>query len=189
MVERLRMVFEVFEGMYRLIDKYLAPWLVPTLARLVFVLVLLMYFWGSAYTKLGDGLFGFINLSVGAYAQMFPRVMESVGYDASQLNIMYKLVALAGTWAEFILPLLLLVGLMTRLAAVGMIGFTFVQSFVDITGHGLSETTIGGWLDRASGSLIYDQRAFWVFLFIVMILRGAGPISIDRIFARSNDMV
>ncbi len=184
MIDRIHPVLEIFEGMYDLIDRYLAPWLVPTLARLVFVLVLLMYFWGSAYTKLGDGFFGFINLSLGAYAQMFPRAMESVGYDPSSLNFLYKLIALFGTWAEFILPLLLLVGFLTRPAALGMIGFVLVQSFVDIAGHGASETTIGGWLDRASGSLIYDQRAFWVFLFLVLFLRGPGPLSVDRFFAK-----
>jgi putative oxidoreductase len=28
--------------------------------------------------------------------------------------------------------------------------------------------------------LILDQRAFWMLLFLVLILKGAGPISADR---------
>ena len=46
--------------------------LVPLLARAVFAAVLLVYFWGSALTKLGDGPAGLFNPSAGAYAQIFP---------------------------------------------------------------------------------------------------------------------
>lgn len=49
-----------------------ADWLLPTLARLVFAATLLMYFWVSALTKLGPGLWGVFTPSVGAYVQMFP---------------------------------------------------------------------------------------------------------------------
>ena len=35
--------------------------------------------------------------------------------------------------------------------------------------------------DGASGSLIMDQRTFWVFLFVVLIIKGAGALSLDRI--------
>ena len=37
-----------------------APGVLPTLSRLVFAGVLLFYFWSSALTKLGPGLFGFL---------------------------------------------------------------------------------------------------------------------------------
>ncbi len=43
--------------------------------------------------------------------------MEAVGYDVSQLGIFHWLVVTAGTLAEFILPLLIVIGLLTRLAA------------------------------------------------------------------------
>ena len=75
----------------------------------MFAGVLLAYFWGSAYTKLGEGLFGFLSLSIGAYAQIFPLAMERVGYDPSALSFFHTLVAIAGTWSEFILPLLIVV--------------------------------------------------------------------------------
>ncbi|MEM6636698.1 MAG: hypothetical protein AAF667_12490 [Pseudomonadota bacterium] len=156
-----------------------AGWLMPTFARLVFAGVLLFYFWNSAVTKLGDGLFGIFAPSTGAYAQIFPKKAEAVLYDPSQFSIVEKLIILAGTWAEFILPLLIVIGLATRLASIGMIGFVIVQSLTDIRGHGADETTIGSWFDRISDAPIMDQRAFWLFLLILLVLRGAGPISVD----------
>ena len=91
----------------------------------------------------------------------------------------------AGTIAEFVLPLLILVGLLTRLASIGMIGFVVVQSYVDVFGHGLTGKDVGTWFDASSGSLIFDQRAFWIFLFLVLILRGPGPVSVDRYLSRA----
>ena len=153
-----------------------AEFLVPTLARLTFIAVLLIYFWNSAMTKLGDGIFGFLSPSVAAYVQMFPKQMEAISYDVSLLGVFYWLVALAGTWAEFILPFLLLIGLLTRLAAFGMIGFVVVQTIVDVNGHGV---VLGNLFDNAP--TLIDQRTMWIFLFLVIILKGAGPISADRL--------
>ncbi|MFD1194039.1 DoxX family protein [Seohaeicola saemankumensis] len=163
-----------------------ADWLLPTLARLVFAGVLLAYFWASGLTKLGDGLPGLFTPSLGAYAQIFPRAMEAVGYDISQFGLWYKLVVLAGTWAEFILPLLIVLGLMTRLAALGMIGFIIVQTLTDLIGHGAlaHPETLGAWFDRAPDSPIMDQRALWVLLLMVLVARGAGALSLDRLLAR-----
>jgi len=162
------------------LDSVASAWLVPTLARLVFAGVLLTYFWASAATKLGDGLFGILFLDFGAYAQMFPKQFEAVGYDPSALGLGYKLLAVAATWGEFILPLMIVVGLLTRLAALGMIVFVVVQSVTDIVGHNADAATIGAWFDRASGSLIADQRALWLFLLMVLVIRGGGPLSLDR---------
>ena len=134
--------------------------------------------------KVGDGILGIVKPSLGAYAQIFPRQMEAVGFDVSQLGTFHWAVVTAGTLAEFLLPLLILIGLFTRLAALGMIGFTVVQSLTDIFGHGADEATIGGWFDRASDALIFDQRAFWVLLLLILVIRGAGPLSVDRLLAR-----
>ena len=158
----------------------------PTLARFVFVAVLFSYFWSSAKTKLGDGFLGIFKPSDGAYIQIFPKAVEAAGYDTSQLNAFHWLVALAGTWAEFILPVLILLGLFTRLASLGMIGFVAVQSIVDITGHGVAGKDIGGWFDKASDALIMDQRTLWVFVLIVLVVKGAGPLSLDRVLNRAD---
>ena len=151
--------------------------ILPTLARLIFAAVLAGYFWASALTKF-DG-FPFA-LSTGAFAQIYPKQFEAVGYDASQLGLIPYLVTLAGVYAEIILPLLIVLGLLTRLAALGMIGFVVVQSLTDIWGHMAGPDTIGAWFDRAPDALILDQRALWVLLLTILVVKGAGPLSADR---------
>ncbi len=160
-----------------------AGWLLPTLARIVFAGTLLVYYWNSGLTKWGTGPF---SPDMGAYIQILPRAFEAAGFDPSALGPLATPVVLAGTWAEFILPALLLLGLLTRLAALGMIGFVAVQTWVDIVGHGVSGDTLGAWFDATATSDIADQRAFWVFLLVVLVLRGAGPVSVDAWLARQR---
>lgn len=161
-------------------------WFLPTLARFLFAAVLFMYFWNSGLTKLGDGLFGIFSPSVGAYAQIWPKVLESVSYDSSQLSFFHWAVVFAGTVTEFVLPVLIVIGLATRIASLSMIGFIVVQSLTDIYGHGADAKTIGAWFDRISDAHIMDQRAFWVFLLLLLVIKGAGPLSLDRILASRN---
>ena len=151
-----------------------STWLLPTLARIVFAAVLLGYFWASALTKFA----GPFTPSTGAYGQIFPRAFEAVGFDESQLGLWHWAVALAGGYAEFILPALIVLGLFTRLAALGMAAFVVVQSLTGIFGHGVSP---GTGFERASDAVILDQRALWMLLLAVSISKGAGPISADRI--------
>ncbi|MCV2868199.1 DoxX family membrane protein [Defluviimonas sp. WL0002] len=163
-----------------------APGVLPTLARLGFAGVLLVYFWNSARTKVGDGIFGILFPRDGAYIQIFPKAVEAVGYDVSQLGVFHYLVVLAGTLAELTLPALILVGLFTRLAALGMMGFVVVQSLTDVYGHGIGGSDLGSWFDRASDALILDQRALWMVLLSILVFLGAGPLSLDRLFARAR---
>lgn len=169
------------------IDYATDGWLVPTLARIFFAGVLLVYFWASAVTKLGDGPLGFIYPSDGAYIQIFPKYIESIGYDFSQLTTYHYVVVLAGMWAEFLLPLFIVIGLFTRLAAFGMIIFVIVQSLTDIFGHGADAATIGMWFDRIEDSKIVDQRSLWILLFLTLVIKGGGPFSIDRFLFRSDE--
>ncbi|MES2145702.1 MAG: DoxX family protein, partial [Pseudomonadota bacterium] len=122
-------IFRIYDQMVAVSGRQ-ADWLLPSLARLVFAGVLAGYFWASALTKL-DGPF---LPSAGAYGQIFPRAFEAVGFDPGQLGLWHGLVVLAGAWSEFLLPALILIGLFTRLAALGMIGFVLVQSLTDIVG-------------------------------------------------------
>lgn len=171
-------------SLYNSVANKVSGWdgLLSTLARLIFAGTLLMYFWVSGLTKLGDGILGLFQPSVGAYAQVFPKAMEAVTYDISQLSMFHWAVVVAGTWAEFILPALIVLGLLTRLSALGMIGFIVVQSLTDLIGHGGLEhkETFGAWFDRFPDSVIMDQRAFWIFLLLVLVIKGAGPLSLDR---------
>ena len=158
--------------------------LLPLLARGVFATSLLIYFWTAGVTKLGPGLFGFLSPAAGAYIQILPRAMELVNYDPDQLNTWHHIVVLVGTWAEFILPALIVLGLVTRFAALGMIGFITFQSLTDLYGHGgiTQPATLGAWFDKLPDGLILDQRAFWIFTLLVLVLKGGGILSLDRIF-------
>jgi putative oxidoreductase len=154
-------------------------WFLPTLARLVFAAVLAAYFFNSGRTKLGDGFSGLWTPSAGAYVQILPKTFEAAGYDASALGLFHHAVVLGGTFAEFLLPFLILLGLFTRIAAFGMIGFVLLQSLTDIYGHGQMDA-LGRWFDRLPDSAILDQRALWVLLLATLVVKGAGPISLDR---------
>ena len=157
-------------------------WILPTVSRFIFAAVLAVYFWVSGLTKVGDGILGIFQPSLGAYAQIFPRVMEQVGYDVDALSLYHWAVVTAGTVAEFILPALIILGLLTRLSAIGMIGFIVVQSLTDLIGHNKWDDSLvlGAWFDAPSNSLIMDQRSLWVFLLLVLVIKGAGPLSLDR---------
>ena len=159
--------------------------ILPTLARFVFAATLMFYFWNSGLTKFDGTPF---SPGVGGYAQVFPKAMEAVGYDISQMSIFHWAVVVAGTLAEFILPLLIVIGLFTRLAAFGMIGFVIVQSLTDLYGHGgIAHTeTLGAWFDGLPTGTILDQRAFWMVVLVTLVLKGARPLSLDRLLSRNR---
>ncbi len=163
-----------------------APFILPSLARFTFAATLLVYYFLSGTLKIGDGFTGLFVPASGAYFQIFPKAIEAVGYDVTQLGVFHYLVVLAGTWAEFILPILIVIGLFTRLAALGMIGFVTMQTLTDLYGHGGIEhaKTLGAWFDRFPDGVILDQRLFWMFVLITLVMKGGGPLSVDRILSR-----
>ena len=143
------------------------------IVRLVFASVLVPFLLNSFQTKV-DGF----GLAIGAYVQILPTYMESIGYDPSQVPAALKLPVLAGTLAELTLPLLILLGLGTRLAAFGMIGFLVVMSLTDIYGHGIDAATIGAMFDTDPYGLIADQRLLWGVLMAVLMATGGGRVSL-----------
>ena len=168
------------------IERALDGWFAGTAARFAFAAVLFGYYWSSALTKIGEGFSGVFTIADGAYVQILPAQMEAAGYDSSQIaTIPWGLIVAAGTYAEFLLPLLIVAGLFTRLAALGMIGFVIVQSWVDIAFHGADATTVGALFDRVPGSAIADQRALWILLLMLLVAKGAGPLSLDAYLKRA----
>ena len=175
-----RLYHQVFGTVERATD----GWLTGLLARLVFAAVLFTYFINSAFTKVGAGISGFFQVQDGAYFQILPTVMETYGYDTSGLPFFYDLIVYAGTYSEFLLPVLIVAGLFARAAALGMIGFIAVQSFVDINFHNADAKTIGALFDRMPDSVIADQRLLWVFVLVVIAVKGAGYVSLDALLSR-----
>lgn len=162
--------------------------LLPLLARFAFGAVLLVYFLKSAGTKIGDGFLGLFQPAPGAYFQIFPRAIEAAGYSPDALSLWHYLVVLAGTWAEILLPVFIIAGLFTRLSAIGMIGFIIVQSLTDLYGHRLIDepASVGAWFDAAPGSLLMDQRLLWIMLLLILVFKGAGPLSLDWLLSRAR---
>lgn len=180
-------MLNLYDDLARALDRA-ASAVLPTVARLTFAGVLLVYFWSSARTKIGDGITGIFHPSDGAYLQIFPRTVEALGYDFSQLGLYHWAVVLAGMWAELLLPALIVLGLFTRIASLGMIGFILVQSATDVVGHGVGGDDLGRWFDSASGALIVDQRSLWITLLLTLVFLGAGPLSLDRILVRRRSV-
>jgi putative oxidoreductase len=74
--------------------------------------------------------------------------------------------AYAASAAEFVLPLLLVIGLLTRLSALGLLAMTMViQIFV----------YPDAW---------WTVHAYWTAILIVLIARGPGAISLDHLLFR-----
>jgi putative oxidoreductase len=182
MITRLR---GLHDHVFGAVERHFGPWLPALVARFVFAAVLLGYFLNSARTKIGDGPLGFLTVTDGAYAQIVPPVIEAHGFDVSQVPFVpWGLIVHLGTYAEIVLPVLIVLGLFTRLAALGMIGFVLVQSFVDIAFHHADDRTIGALFDRLPDSVILDQRSLWMVLLVYLVVRGAGMVSLDRLLAR-----
>ncbi|WP_235911814.1 DoxX family protein [Mesorhizobium xinjiangense] len=168
------------------IERALSGWFTGLAARLVFASVLLVYYLNSAWLKFGEGVFGFLNPTTGAFASILPKAMEAHGFDKSALPFFpYHIIVHAGMWSELLLPLMIVAGLFSRIAALGMIGFVMVQSYVDITGHGLDEKSIGHMFDRFPDAIIWDQRLLWVFVLMMIVIHGPGRLSLDHLLART----
>ncbi len=82
-----------------------------------------------------------------------------------------EVAAVMGTCAETILPSLLLIGLFSRLAAMGLIGVTGV-----IVSTGIAPFTLAGQMEHIT----------WLALLSVPLVRGAGKFSLDDFIFRKT---
>lgn len=175
------------DRVFNRIEVLLSGWFLGLAARFVFAAVLLLFFLNSAATKVGDGFPDIFIPGIGAYAQILPPIAEAASYDPSQIALFpWKILAFAGTYAEFIIPILVVIGLFTRLSSLAMIGFIIVMSFVDIQFHGADTATVGAWFDRVHDSAISDQRLLWIFLLVYLMIKGAGPLSLDALITKPS---
>ncbi len=182
MTSIVTMIVRLHDAVFGAIERAFAGWFIGLFARFAVAAVLLVYYWNSALTKIGDGPFGFLQVADAAYYQIVPHVVEAAGYDVSKVAFFpWTIMVYAGTYAEFILPILVVTGLFTRVAALGMLGFIAVQSVVDVVLHMVGPEATGAWFDRFSDSLILDQRLMWMVPLIYLIIRGAGTISLDHL--------
>lgn len=164
------------------------PWILSALgfqARLVFAAVLCPYFLISAASKFGGsdlsmgpdvaGTF----LSLGAFYSLAPGQMDVAGGDPAMLP-MANWVAVHGlVLAEALLPMLLVIGLATRFAAIGLVGLVITTSVIDIFDHSAPPEVVGGLFDASPYDQILDLRLLWIMLLSVPAVLGGGWLSLD----------
>ena len=182
LINGIRLLHDKFFGA---IEWLAGEWFLSLAARFVFLAVLFFFFLNSAMTKVGSGVAGFFQPRFGAYIQILGENIMT-NYDMQVDNVPYyvDLIVYLGTYAEFILPILVVLGLFTRVAALGMIAFILVMTYADIYFHGVDAATIGSWFTRESGSVIMDQRTLWVLLLLILVVKGGGAVSLDALLAR-----
>lgn len=121
-------------------------------------------FWSSAQTKI-DGLA--INLVEGEFMLGWPRLSDSavaLFRDEYKLPLLPpELAATLAATAEHTLALLILVGLATRLSALGLLGMTLVIQVLVYPGA-------------------YATHGTWAALLLMLMWRGAGVLSLDHLF-------
>lgn len=162
-------------------------WLPSLFARLAFAAVLGLYYFTSFKTKIGSGLFGFLKINDSAYYQILPSIIDAAGNDVANVAFFpWTIIVYLGTYAEFLLPLLIALGLFTRLASLGMIGFIAVQSIVDVVFHGIGIEATGALFDRFPDAAILDQRLMWIVPLVFLVVKGAGLISLDAMFSKRS---
>ena len=171
-------LIEFYRQTVRQVEAMLDGWFLGLLARLVFLAVLLPYYINSALTKF-DGPF---SIADSAYYQIALPAVDAAGGDVSAVSVFpWGLMVLFGSYGEIILPLLLVAGLSTRIAALGMIGFIIVQTLTDVLVHNVDATTIGALFDRFPDSVILDQRLLWIFPLVYLVVKGSGLFSLDKL--------
>jgi len=159
-------------------------------ARLTFAAVLGVYFLISAASKIGgsDLLIGpnvaGTFLALGAFYELAPVALEAAGNDPAGLSLPLRLRVQALVLAEAVLPVLLVLGLATRIAAVGMIGLIAMTAMIDIFARDAPPEVIGALFDASPYDPISDLRLLWITVLAVPAVLGGGGLSLDPFLRR-----
>jgi putative oxidoreductase len=131
---------------------------VPEGIALLFTRVALAgIFWRSARTKVEDG--SLLTIRDTTFYQFSDAPFNQVPLINGDLG------AYVTTYTEHLLPVLLLLGLATRLGALGVLGMTLViQTFV-----------------FPEAAVWWQTHILWVAMALVLIVRGGGLFSLDRL--------
>ncbi len=113
-------------------------------------------FWRSGQTKVEDG----------TWFQLTETTYELFRTEYAGVPLPAEFAAVMANAAEHVLPALLLAGLFTRGAALGLLGMTLtIQVFV----------YPDAW---------WPEHSLWAALALVLVLRGGGLFSLDALLAR-----
>lgn len=131
---------------------------VPEGIALLFIRVALAgIFWRSARTKVEEG--SLLTIRDTTFYQFSDAPFNQVPLINGDLG------AYVTTYTEHLLPALLLLGLATRLGALGALGMTLViQAFV-----------------FPEAAVWWQTHILWAAMALVLIVRGGGLFSLDRL--------
>ena len=119
-------------------------------------------FWKSGQTKI-EGLA--IDLVGGEFALGWPKLSESAlqlfEYEYQLPLIPHQIAAYLAAFAEHFFPILILLGLATRLSALSLLVMTMVIQFLVYPGA-------------------YPTHGVWAAALLFLLARGAGVVSIDH---------
>ena len=144
-----RQLIDLGHGVAERVDRRLGP-----VALLVLRLPVAIVFWRSGRAKVeGWNIFSVRDSQYFLFREEFGMPMPELTAHVTAI-------------AEHILPALLVLGLFTRLSALGMFIMTMVIQFFVFP---------DAWL---------GQHMFWASLLFAVIVLGPGQISLDRVFFR-----
>ena len=145
----VRQAIDLGHGIAEPVDRWLGP-----LALLVLRLPVAVVFWRSARVKVeGWNIFAVKEIQYALFADEFGMPLPELTAHLTAI-------------AEHILPILLVLGLFTRLSALGMFVMTMVIQFFVFP---------DAWL---------GAHMFWAAILFAVMALGPGPISLDRLFFR-----
>lgn len=160
--------------------------MLTTACRLIFAAVLLPWFVIGGVSKLaGTGLslgpaVDGLPLSLGAFYAFAPQAVSPAG-GMPTFGPGIAAFVLAMTALELVLPVLVAVGLMARAAAALLILHQVIAWSVATP---MAEA--GGAFDASPFDMVPDQLLLWAALLAPVALFGAGPLSLDALFARTR---
>ena len=132
---------------------------VPEGLVLLFVRIVLGgVFWRSGATKVAED----------TWFQLTDTTYELFRTEYAGVPLPAELAAVMANTSEHVLPALLLAGLFTRGAALGLLGMTMVIQFFVFP---------DAW---------WPEHSLWVALAAVLILRGGGLLSLDALLTRGR---
>ena len=130
---------------------------------LLFVRVALAgIFWRSARTKVEEG--SLLEVSENALFQFSEEPFNNVPILNGDLG------AYVTTYAEHFLPILIVLGLFTRIGATGLLIMTMVIQLFVFT----------------EGAVWWQTHILWVALALTLIVRGGGIFSLDALLTRKR---
>lgn len=158
------------------------------ISRGAFAAILLPWFAIGGLTKVGglsmsmgptvEGL----PLALGAYYAYAPDQIGALDMGLPSFDIVTQVYVGLMVLAEVALPVLIVLGLLTRFSVVLLV----LHQIIFFTLNA-SNTDFGALFDASPFNMFPDQLLLWVMLMAPLALFGAGPLSVDDALRRWKD--